>query len=70
MLKELPFFHIDNLGAPFLHIGNIKMIHLEVKYFSVVCPSIYYEKVAVKTAVTTMGYFFAKKLNFCESDII
>ena len=31
---------------------------------------LYYEKLPVKTTLTTMGHFFAKKLNFCPSDII
>ena len=46
------------------------MIYLDVKYFSVVCLSIYYEKLAVNTTLTTMGYFFAKKLNFSPPDVI
>ena len=46
------------------------MIYLDVKYFSVFCLSIYYEKLDVKTALTMMGHFFAKKLNYCPSDII
>ena len=57
-------------GAPFSRIDIMYMIYLDVKYFSVVCLSIYYEKLAVKTTLTTMGHFFAKKLNFCPSDII
>ena len=40
------------------------------KMFLVVCLSIYYEKLAVKATLITMGYFFSKKLNFCPSDII
>ena len=46
------------------------MIYLDVRYFSVVCLSIYYEKRAVKTTLKTMGHFFAKKLNFCPSETI
>ena len=46
------------------------MIYPNVKYFSVVCLSIYYDKSAVKTALTTMGHFFANKSNYCPSDII
>ena len=57
-------------GAPFLSIDIIYMIYLDVKYFSVVYLSIYYEKLAVKTVLTTMGHFFAKKLNYCPSDMI
>ena len=57
-------------GAPFFRIDIMYMIYLDVKYFSVVCLSIYYEKLAVKTTLTTMGHFFAKKLNYCPSDII
>ena len=53
-------------GAPFFRIDMIYMIYLAVKYFSVVCVSIYY----VKTTLTTVGHFFAKKLNVCPSDII
>ena len=48
----------------------IYMIYLHVKYFSVVCLSICYEKLAVKTALTNVGYFFVKKSNVCPSDII
>ena len=36
-------------GAPFFRIDIMYMIYLDVKYFSVVCLSIYYEKLAVKT---------------------
>ena len=57
-------------GAPFFCIDIIDMIYLVVKFFSVVCPSIYYEKRAIKTILTSMGHFFAKKLIFCPSDII
>ena len=57
-------------GAPFFRIDIMYMIYLDVKYFSVVCLSIYYEKLAVKTTLTTMGHFFGKKLNYCPSDII
>ena len=57
-------------GAPFYRIDIIYMIYLDVKYFSVVCLSINYEEFAVKTTLTTMRHFFAKKLNFCPSDII
>ena len=39
--------------APFFGIDLMYMIFLDVKYFSVVCLSIYYEKLAVKTALTT-----------------
>ena len=56
--------------APLLSIDIMYMIDLDVNYFSVVCLSIYYEKPAVKTKITTMGHFFAKKLNQCPSDII
>ena len=55
---------------PFSRIDIMHMIYLDVKYFLVVCLSIYYEKLAVKTALTTMGHFFVKKLNYCPSDII
>ena len=57
-------------GAPLFGIDIMYMIDLDVKYFSVVCLSIFYKKSAVKTALATMGYFFAKKLNYCPSDII
>ena len=46
------------------------MIYLDAKYFSVVCLRIYYEKRAIKTALTTMGHFFGKKVIFCPSNII
>ena len=57
-------------GAPFFRIDVMFMIYLDVKYFSVVCLSICYEKLALKTTLITMGRFFAKKLNYCPSDII
>ena len=66
-------------GAPFFCIDIIYMICLNVKYFPVVCLSIYfpvvclsiyYEKLATKTRHTMMEPFFAKKLNYCLSDII
>ena len=57
-------------GAPLFRIDVMYMIYLDVKYFSVVCLSTYCEKLAVKTTLTTMGNFFAKKLNHCPSDII
>ena len=46
------------------------MFYLDVKYLLVVCLCIYYEKVAVKTTLTTMGHSFEKKLIFFPSDII
>ena len=51
-------------GAPFFPIDIIYMIYLDVKYFSVVYLSIYYEKFVVKVPLTTMGYFLAKKFKF------
>ena len=57
-------------GEPFFRIDMMFMIYLDVKYFSVVCLSIYYEKLVVKTTLPTMGHFFATKLNYCPSDII
>ena len=57
-------------GAPFFRIDIIYMIYLHVKYFLVLCLSIYYEKLAVETTLTTIGDFFIKKLNFCLSNII
>ena len=73
--KHVSFRHNSILtlmksGAPFLSIDIIYMIYLDVKYFSVVYFSIYYEKFAVKTALTTMRRFFSKKLNYCPFDII
>ena len=57
-------------GAPFLRIDIIYMVYPHAKYFLVVCLSIYYEKLAVETTLTTIGNFFIKKLNFCPSNII
>ena len=51
-------------------IDIMYMIYPNVKYFSVICLSIYYDKSAVKTALTTMGHCFAKKLNNYLSNII
>ena len=48
-----------NSGAPFFRIDIIYMIYLDVKHFSVVCLSICYEKLAIKTALKTMGHLFA-----------
>ena len=56
-------------GALFFGIDIIYVIYLDVNYFSVVFLRIYYEKLAVKANHTTIGYFFAKKLNYCPSDI-
>ena len=56
--------------ASFFRIDMMYMIFLDVKYFSLVCLSIYCEKLAVKTTLTAMGLFFAGKLNYCPSDII
>ena len=51
-----------NSGAPLSRIDIMYMIYLDVKFFEkFVC--VYYEKLAVKTTLTTMGHFFAKKLN-------
>ena len=44
-------------GAPFFGIDIMYMIYLDVKYFSIVCLNIYYEKPAVKTTLKTMGHF-------------
>ena len=57
-------------NAPFFRIDIIYMTCLYGNFFSVVCVSICYEKLAVKTTLTRVGYFFAKNLNFCPSDII
>ena len=57
-------------GTPYFGIYKMYMIYLDVKYFSIVCLNIYYEKPAVKTTLTTMGHFFEKKLNYCPSNII
>ena len=46
--------YLRKSGAPFFLIDIMYMIYLDVKYFSVVCLSIYYEKLTVKTALTTM----------------
>ena len=55
--------------APFSPIDIMYMIYLDVMDFLVVCLSIYYEKLAVKTTLTTMGQFFTKNLNYWTSDI-
>ena len=55
--------------ASFSRIDIIYMIYLDVKYFSVVCRNICYEKLGVKTLLTMVGHFLAKKLNVCPSDI-
>ena len=57
-------------GAPYFQIDMMHTIFLDVKYFSVIRLSILYEQLAVKTTLTTMGHFFAKKLHYCQSDII
>ena len=44
-------------GAPFFRVDIMHMIYFDVKYFSVVLLSIYYEKLAVKNTLTTMGHF-------------
>ena len=48
-----------NSGALFFRIDIIYMIYLDVKHFSVVCLSICYEKLAIKTAFKTIGHLFA-----------
>ena len=62
MKSDEPFSRI------FLHL--IYMIYLDAKYFPVVYLSICYEKIALKTTLTSAGHFFAKKLNFCPPNII
>ena len=57
-------------GASSFCIDIMCMIYLDTKYFSVVCLSIYYEKPAVKTVLTTMGHVFDINLNYCPSNII
>ena len=57
-------------GALFFGIDIMYIIYLHVKYFSAVCLSTYCEKPAVKNTLATMRYVFAKKLNYCLSDII
>ena len=52
--KRVPILHNSILalmksGAPFFCIDIICMIYLDLTYFSVVCLSIYYDKLAVKT---------------------
>ena len=46
------------------------MIYLDMNYFLVVCVSIYYKKLDVKSKQTTMEHFLTKKLNYCPSDKI
>ena len=41
-------------GAPFFRIDMIHMVHLNVKYFSVVSLGIYHEKLPVKTTLKTI----------------
>ena len=55
--------------APFFRTDIMYMIYLDVMHFSVVYLSIYYEKLAVKNTLTTMGQFFTKNLNYWTSDI-
>ena len=69
-IRHNSMLNLMKSGAAFFRIDIMYMIYLDVKYFSVVCLSIYYEKLAVKTTLTTMGHFFVKKLNYCLSDII
>ena len=57
-------------GAPFYRIDIISMIYLDETHFSVVNLNIYYEKLAIKTALTTMRHCFAKKLHFGPFNII
>ena len=57
-------------GALFFRIHVAYMIYLDVERFSVVCLSVYNEKVAVKTTFTVIGHCFAEKLSFCPPDII
>ena len=57
-------------GAPLFGIDLMYMIDLDVKYFLVVCLSIFYEKPAVKTTLTPMKHFSARKSNYCQSGII
>ena len=54
----------------FFRIDMMRLIFLDVKFFPIFCLRIYYKELAVKTALTTMGHFFAMKLNYCPSDII
>ena len=56
--------NFDEIGTPFFSIDMIHMIYPDVKYFSGLCVSIYYKKLSVKTTLTMMEHFFAKKLNF------
>ena len=48
-------------GAPFLRIDIIYMIYPDVKYFSLVCLSIYLRNLLY---TYKLGHFFAEKLNF------
>ena len=61
---------MSTLMKSFFGIDIMHIIYLDVKYFSVSCLSNYYEKPAVKTTLTTMRYFFAKKLSYCPFGII
>ena len=73
--KYLSFRHnciltLMKSGAPFFRADIIYMIYLDVNNFSAVCLSIYYENLAVKASLTTMGHFLPKKLNICLFEII
>ena len=69
-IRQSSILTLVKSGATFFRIDIIYMIYLNVKYCPVVCLSIHCEKHAVKITLKTMGHFFAKKLNFCPSDII
>ena len=57
-------------GAPFFRADIIYMIYLDVNNFSAVFLSIYYENLAVKAFLTTMGHFLPKNLNIFLFEII
>ena len=44
--------------TPFFGIDIMYMIYLDVRYFSIVCLSIFYKKPVVKTALTTMSLLY------------
>ena len=69
-IRHNSILNLIKYGETFFCVDIMYITYLDVKYFLVVCLSIYYEKPVEKTTLITTGYFFAKKLNYCPFDII
>ena len=60
-IRHNSIFTLIKLEVPFFRTDIIYMIYFDMKYFSVACLSIYYEKLAVKTTLKFLSLWHNSK---------